>query len=105
MMIDGYSVEKGDSVFVIGIGSGIVQSVSADGGFRIKTGGGIITAMSGGFIGRVRRVYWDNPFIISPPKNPKIWKAFKDMAHMNYNSIITLCKTGEVKGVFDEEKI
>ena len=102
-MIDGSPVVIGDTVYVLGIGSGFVTSVNVDGGFTVKTGNGEAFYRDGGYIGNQRRVYWSDPFIIMPPKNRRLWRAFVKVAVALYAQIEAISKFGEVMS--DDEDI
>lgn len=93
-MLDGYPVNVGDSVYVLGIGSGTVTSINSEGGFSVKTGNGEIYYRDGGYIGNQRRVYWEDPMIITPPKNRKFWKAFVAVTKVLYQQAATFYKQG-----------
>lgn len=95
-MLDGESVVIGDTVFVQGVGAGTVIRVEADGGFVVKTGNGQQHYRSGGMIGNVRKVYWHDPVIVTPPKNLRLWNAFVAMAKTDYAQVKGLFETGAV---------
>lgn len=101
-MLDGYPVSIGDTVFVMGIGSGSVVSVNADGGFTVRTGTGDAYFRDGGYIGNQKRVYWEDPFIITPPKNRRLWRAFVQMANSLFSQVDTIYRLG---GHTDEEPV
>lgn len=93
-MLDGYPVLIGDTVHVLGIGSGQVVSVNSDGGFTVRTGAGDAYFRAGGLIGNQRRVYWADPMIITPPKNRRFWRTFVNLATVLYNQLDTVLKMG-----------
>lgn len=97
-MIDNEEVNIGDAVFVLGIGTGTVKSISADGSFTVQTGRGIQTYRNGGYLGNSRRVYWHDPFILLPPKNLALWQALKRMVETDYNMIKELMRTDSPLG-------
>lgn len=76
-MINGYVVEVKDRVFDITKGWGTVYAVGEDQSFDVDYGGGSKQHFStGGFFGTYRRIYWDNPIIIDPPKKASWWEQF-----------------------------
>lgn len=94
-MLDGYPVNLGDVVHVLGIGAGTVTKVTNDGGFTVKTGNGEANYRAGGLIGNQRRVYWADPLIIIPPKNRRFWRAFVTLAEMLYQQCSVFYKLGD----------
>jgi len=86
-MIDGVKVNIGDTVYVLGIGSGQVTKVSSDGGFSVRTGSGEASYRSGGYVANKRRVYWANPIFITPPNDPVLWRAFTELSTDLYNKL------------------
>ena len=96
-MIDGVDVKIGDNVFVLGFGHATVTSISNNGSFTVKVGrSGTQLIRDGGYIGNSRRVFWHDPFIITPPKNLQLWQAFKNMALNDYNQLIELFRSGSI---------
>lgn len=104
-MLDGQTVSIGDSVYVLGIGSGTVSSVSADGSFAVKLGnnGGNFRCLDGGYVGNVRKVFWHDPLILIPPKNLKLWTNLKKMAQQDYEQLMSFLRDGLVKTEQDVE--
>lgn len=94
-MIDGYPVELGDTVYVLGIGTGNVVAVNNDGGFTVRTGNGEAYYRSGGYVGNQRRVYWADPMIVVPPKNRRLWRAFVKVAQVLFSQVSVFYKLGE----------
>lgn len=90
-MLDGYPVKINDTVFVLGVGVGVVTRVTADGGFYVKTSRGENHYRTGGYTGLQRRVYWQDPVFLLPPKNKKLWLAITKLSLTLYKSIVTLC--------------
>ena len=86
-MLDGSPVAIGDSVYVLGIGSGTVTSVNVDGGFTVRAGSGEAYYRDGGFIGNQKRVFWADPLIITPPKNRRLWRAFVQIATLLFAKV------------------
>lgn len=101
-MINGSPVNIGDAVYVLGIGSGTVTAIQNDGGFTVKTGSGSAHYRDGGYIGNQRRVYWTDPFILDPPKNRRLWRAFVKVVLMLYSQF-TVLSAGA--GENDEETV
>lgn len=93
-MLDGQPVVLGDSVFVMGLGTGTVTSVNSDGGFTVKTGTGESFFRDGGYIGNQKRVYWADPYIITPPKNRRLWRAFVGLAVALYEKVEVIYRLG-----------
>lgn len=79
-MIDGYNVNVGDTVFILGVGRGTVSSISDDGSFSVKVGRGIQHFADGGMVGNVRRVYWHDPVLFNPPKDANLWNTTRNAA-------------------------
>lgn len=79
-MLDGHPVCMGDMVYILGVGMGKVVSTNLDGGFTVRTGNGDVYYRDGGYLGNQRRVYWNDPFIIVPPKNRRLWRSFVKIA-------------------------
>lgn len=94
-MMDGQQVLINDSVHVLGVGDGVVNSVSADGSFSVRVGGGsTFRCRADGYVGNVRKVFWHNPMVIVPPKNLKLWLNFTRMATTNYQHLCDLFNEG-----------
>lgn len=98
-MIDGYPVVPGDSVWVQGTGAGMVARVDDKGGFWVKLSGGETYFRSGGYAGTTRRVYWHDPILVNPPKNLKLWAAYRTMTQELFKQLDTLIKEGQVPDV------
>jgi len=99
--LDGYEVNIGDAVYVLGQGSGTVRIVSPDGSIKVQTGRGIMHFADGGFVGTQRRLYWSSPILedknhnqILPTKNLKLWRAFQAVAIVLYNQMMALDSQG-----------
>lgn len=104
-MLDGAEVNIGDSVYVVGMGQGQVTGVSSDGSFTVKIQRNSYTFMDGGFIGKVRKVYWHNPIFVVPPKDVDLWTVFQEQALYNYGLLVRLFASGKrTKVAADEEK-
>lgn len=86
-MIDNIEVKVGDMVYDILLGYCRVIGVARDGGFRIKAQDAELNISKGGFLGRARRIYWDNPIILIPKKNDKSYKMAADIMVDIYNTL------------------
>lgn len=86
-MLDGNKVEIGDVVYDIILGHCRVVSVSRDGSFAIKSKENTITISEGGFLGKSKRVYWDNPIIIVPRKHDKAYRMATKVAVSVYKDL------------------
>lgn len=102
-MIDGVQVNKGDTVWVLGIGQGVVTLVSPDGSFRVKTGYGETHYARGGLVGTQRRVFWADPVVVVPPKDPVIWGVYKRMAEHLYEELLFIQTKGRLPDEEDME--
>lgn len=78
-MLDNIEVKIGDMVYDIMLGYCRVTGVARDGSFQIKAQDAELIISKGGFLGRSRRVYWDNPIVIIPKKNDKSFKMAKNI--------------------------
>lgn len=94
-MLDGYPVNNGDVVYVLGIGSGTVTSVNVDGGFTVRTGKGEAFYRDGGYIGNQKRVFWSDPFLVVPVKDRRFWRAFSHMVEQLYKECKEFYRYGE----------
>lgn len=95
-MLDGVQLAIGDVVFVLGIGAGTVVRIESDGGFTVRTGNGQQHYRAGGKIGNVRKVFWHDPLLVIPPRDLRLWNAFKAMAQSNYAQLVALFKSGAI---------
>ena len=94
-MLDGYPVNIKDVVYVLGVGAGTVTSITADGGFTVKTGNGEAFYRDGGYIGNQKRVFWADPMIVTPPKNSRFWRAYVHMAELLFKEAKAFYSYGE----------
>lgn len=100
-MIDGIPVKLNDRVFITGLGYGIVSKLAPDGGFFVRLGNrGDLSLTTGGMINNTRRAYWADPFIISPPRNRKLWNSFMSIAKYTYSVLEQIYNAQEA---IDEE--
>lgn len=93
-MMDGSEVKLGDSVYVTAIGTGTVAAVSSDGGFTVKVGNSMFNIRADGYVGNVRKVYWHDPKVITPPKDLHLWNTFLKMSTANYKMLQDLFREG-----------
>jgi len=88
-------------VHVLALGSGQVTRIFPDGSFDVKIGGyGEMHFSAEGQIGQsgVQRVFYQDPMLIAPPDNPKLWAAFKQMAMTMYAELAKLQAVGGLSG-------
>ena len=99
-MLNGSPVNVGDTVYILGIGTGKVVGTDESGGFSVQAGArGTLYYRDGGMVGNARRVYWPDPVFIDPPKDLNLWTAFMDSAKGLYSSIRNmLVRFNVVKG-------
>lgn len=102
-MLDGSTVNIGDSVYVLGVGGGTVTSVNADGGFTVRTGNGEAYYRNGGYIGNQKRVFWADPYIVLPTKDRRFWRAYVQMASSLYSQAREFYRYGEAEESSDVE--
>lgn len=93
-MLDGYPVNMGDPVHVLGLGSGTVISTNMDGGFTVRVGTGEMYFRDGGYVGNQKRVFWADPMIVVPPKDTKFWRAFVKTATVLYEQAEVFYESG-----------
>lgn len=98
-MIDDVPVHINDAVHVLGLGDGLVTSISSDGSFEVKLGNGKVNVRKGGYIGNVRKVYWHNPMIVVPPKDEQLWTNFVRLSQNDYAQLVELFKSGKIPAV------
>ena len=90
-------VEKGDQVYVLGVGQATVTRVTPDGGFDVQARGhGEVHFSSDGRLGRsgVQRVFYYDPVILTPPKDARLWNAFRRLAGKLYEELVGLSDVG-----------
>lgn len=86
-------------VHVLALGAGQVTKVFPDGSFDVKIGGyGEPHFTPDGCLGQsdVRRVYYQDPIVIEPPDNPRLWAAFKRLAAVVYAELDRLDREGGI---------
>lgn len=104
-MIDGYVVEKGDKVWVMGHGYCQVITKANDGSFTVKTGKGRLNFSRGGYSNTVKKVFWHNPCFFNPPKTGALWAAFISVASPLLRSIMSLYNQGYIEDEEDSEDV
>ncbi|MDR1079453.1 MAG: hypothetical protein LBQ79_00440 [Deltaproteobacteria bacterium] len=90
---------KGDAAYVIGRGSGKVSMVLPDGSFDVNIEGyGDIHFNPDGTIGNMalRRVYYDDPVVVEPIKNERLWRTYVKMAKVLFAELAALDAVGEI---------
>lgn len=88
--IDGFTVNMGDPVYDIILGAGQVTGMHSGGSFVVKIGSSESVYRDGGYFGNSRRLYWSDPIVILPPKNRRVWSAYKSMTIKMYDMLKTL---------------
>lgn len=74
-MLDGYTVELGDTIWDVLLARvGTVTVVDGSGMFTVDFAAGrLLTYSSGGNLAGARRAYWLNPVLTLPEKNDPQW--------------------------------
>ncbi|MDR1872028.1 MAG: hypothetical protein LBS60_08975 [Deltaproteobacteria bacterium] len=93
------NVKITDKVFVIGQGYGTVTKVLSDGGFVVKVEGrGEQHYSAIGTLGSAKdqRIFWQDPFVVTPPNNTRLWKAYVRLTTILFNELMELDKTGNL---------
>jgi hypothetical protein len=97
------NVLVGDSVYVFGFGPGTVARILPDnGGFVVSIPGRgekhfTVDGCIG--VGTDRRVFFQNPIFIDPPKNQKIWNTYVTLATQLFTLISQLDSSGDLPNV------
>lgn len=87
-MISGAEPILGRQVYDINLGYGEIISVEPDMAFVVDFGSRRKQRYStGGFIGNVRRVYWDNPIVVEPGPDEVNWLAFVEITRKLYSMV------------------
>lgn len=98
--MDGELIHLGDQVYVLLKGNGTVTAVFQDGTFEVShSSGGPQIYTSGGMLGKSRRVFWQDPFLILPPRNSDLWNAYKRTTIPLYQELKALVMKGTVSDV------
>ena len=87
-MINGSVPVVGKQVYDMNLGYGKIISVEPDMAFVVDFGGNRRLRFSaGGFVGNIRRVYWENPVVVEPMADDTTWQAFVNVARQMYAMI------------------
>jgi hypothetical protein len=85
-------VQQGDKVHILTYGAATVTAVLPDnGGCMVqKPGQSPMHFGPGGCLGASDRrlLFWHDPLLIEPPKDPALWSAFKGMASLLYGNLL-----------------
>jgi hypothetical protein len=87
-----------DPVFVLGYGQGTVTRVLPDGGFIVNVPGRgerHYTVFGTLGAGQDRRLYYHDPIIREPPKDPAFWRAWRRICLSVYESLDSLYRQGD----------
>ena len=96
-----------DSVFVMGQGYGRVAKILPDGSFVVAVPGrGEQHFSAAGTLGSslVRKLYYQDPIIVEPPKNKAVWLAYKRLAEALYKEVAALSGSGDLALPEEEEE-
>jgi hypothetical protein len=86
-------VKVGDNVFIIGIGWGQVSRLlPGSQGFFVKVGSTERQFSQNGTIGGsgAQKVFWQDPQIVIPCKDSKVWQSFIKIAKLLYTELQNL---------------
>lgn len=87
-MINGTAPIIGRQVYDMNLGYGKIISVEPDMAFVVDFGAGRRQRFSaGGFVGSIRRVYWENPVVVEPMADDKTWQTFVNVARQMYQMV------------------
>lgn len=90
-MINGTAPVVGKQVYDMNLGYGKIISVEPDLSFVVDFGAGRRQRFStGGFVGNIRRVYWENPVVVEPMADDASWQTFVSVARQMYQMVRTL---------------
>jgi hypothetical protein len=93
-------VRLSDSVYVLGFGPGtVVRVLPGAGGFVVNVpgrGDKHFTVDGCVGVGTDRRVYFQNPIVVEPPRNKKLWDAYVDLSRRLFELIGRLDKSGDL---------
>jgi hypothetical protein len=88
-----------DRVYVMGQGYGSVTKVLPEGGFVVNVPGrGEAHYTAEGTVGAGGdvRIFFEDPVIVIPSKNTRLWQAFKKTAAALYGELVKLDNEGEL---------
>ena len=91
-------VVKGDQVYVLGQGAGVVRRVAPDGSFDVTVAGrGETHYTADGCLGlsQMKKVFWADPLIVEPDRNQLFWEAYVRLAKALHDEMLTL----QIQGV------
>jgi hypothetical protein len=87
-MINGTAPVVGKQVYDMNLGYGKIISVEPDLSFVVDFGAGRRQRFStGGFVGNIRRVYWENPVVVEPMADDTSWQTFVSVARQMYQMV------------------
>lgn len=87
-MINGTVPIVGKQVYDMNLGYGKIISVEPDMAFVVDFGAGRRQRFStGGFVGNIRRVYWENPVVVEPSADDAGWQTFVTIARQMYQLV------------------
>ena len=87
-MINGTAPVVGKQVYDMNLGYGKIISVEPDLSFVVDFGAGRRQRFStGGFVGNIRRVYWENPVDVEPMADDTSWQTFVSVARQMYQMV------------------
>ena len=87
-MINGTSPIEGKQVYDIMSGYGRIIAVEPDESFVVEFAKKRqIRFSAGGYLGNMRRIYWDNPIVVEPTADDKNWQTFLTVARAIYELI------------------
>lgn len=94
-------LRKKDNVFILGVGNGQVSKVAPDGSFDVKVAGGEGHYSPDGTVGSssVQRVFYHDPIVVIPPKNPRMWAAYRKLTQVLFAELMELEARGEIADV------
>lgn len=105
-MMDGKQPIVGDNVYVLGMGHGHIVRVNEDYGFSVKTGQGVSNYSPGGVVGRGKRmVFWDNPILVIPSSDKRLWREYVKATTLLYKTMESLFRNGHIPEIEYEENI
>jgi hypothetical protein len=88
-----------DRAYIIGKGYGRVSVVLPDGSFDVKIEGyGSMHFNPDGTMGQspLKRVYYDDPVVVVPIKNERLWRAYVRLSRALFTELFQLDSAGEL---------
>ena len=79
--LDGYELNKGDSVYDVALGAGVVKLLTDAGGVTVEFGLGRVGSYGPGGVSRRfqnRTLYWHNPIVVTPDKPAARWDILRE---------------------------